>query len=184
MSSFSLTKSTPLAQQTPQERAQWFVVKTKSNAEKRVQERLTVIGFTVFLPLYQTIRQWSDRKKKIKTPLIPSHLFVYCTPSELKTIYTAQGIVSVLSEFGKPATVREHEIKNMRIFCSLNIEPKHVALEQLEKGTEVEVKDGPFAGLIGIVTKNSKSMRVHIIFQNLGMAIVVKHTQLLPLPEE
>lgn len=120
MSSFSSTIITP-AQQVPNDKADWYVVKTKQNAEKRVQERLETTGFTVFLPLYQTIRQWSDRKKKIKTPLIPSHLFVYCSATELRTIYATQGIVSVLSEFGKPAVVSEHEINNLRIVCSLNL---------------------------------------------------------------
>lgn len=184
MNSFRLTKITTSVHQTPTEKAQWFVIKTKQNAEKRVQERLETIGFTVFLPLYQTIRQWSDRKKKIKAPLIPSHLFVYCSPNELRNVYTAQGIVSVLSEFGKPAAVREYEINNMRIFCSLNVEPEFVSLEQLDKGTEVEVKEGPFAGLIGAVTKNIKGTHVHIIFQKLGVAIVIKHTLLHPVSEK
>jgi len=180
MSSFGLTITVPL-QPAPNERAHWYVIKTKQNSEKRVQERLEAMGFTSFLPLFQTIRQWSDRKKKIKVPLIPSHLFVYCSPTELRNVYAVQGIVSVLSEFGKPAAVREHEINNMRIFCALNVEPEFVPLEQLEKGTEVEVTEGHFAGLIGVVIKNTKGMHVHIIFQNLGMAIVIKHTLLHPV---
>lgn len=183
MNSFRLTKTTTSVQQAYHEDAQWFVIKTKQNAEKRVQERLETIGFTVFLPLYQTIRQWSDRKKKIKVPLIPSHLFVYCTVAELRKVYSAQGIVSVLSEFGKPAVVRELEINNMRICCSLDIETEQVALNSLEKGTEVEVTEGPFTGLVGVVSKNSKGMHVHIRFPQLGMAILVKHTQILPLSE-
>jgi transcription antitermination factor NusG len=180
MSSLSSTIITP-AQQVPDDNANWYVIKTKQNAEKRVQERLETSGFTVFLPLYQTIRQWSDRKKKIKTPLIPSHLFVYCSATELRTIYATRGIVSVLSEFGKPAVVREHEINNLRIVCSLNLEPNCVSLEKLQKGAEMEVTEGPFTGLIGVVTKTSKGMHVHIIFKNLGIAIVLKNTQLLPL---
>lgn len=181
MNSSLSTKTATSVQQAPREGAHWFVIKTKQNAEKRVHERLETIGFTVFLPLYQTIRQWSDRKKKIKVPLIPSHLFVYCTPIELRNIYAVQGIVSVLCEFGKPAVVRELEINNMRIFCSLNFEHEHVALNSLEKGTEVEVTEGPFAGLVGVVTKNNKGMYVHICFPQLGIALVVKNSQIFPI---
>lgn len=163
------------------ENEHWFVVRTKQHAEKKVRERLIASGMTAFLPEYETIRQWSDRKKKVKVPLIPSHVFVCCSAQQLKQVYAVLGVVSVLSEFGKPAVVREHEIQNMRILCSLNLEPECVPLKVLDQGVEVEVTDGPFAGLVGVVAKNSKGMRVHIVFKNLGMALVLKHTQLSPI---
>jgi hypothetical protein len=43
------------------EETKWYVVKTNSRAEKKVHERLELLGFTVYLPLVTTIKQWSDR---------------------------------------------------------------------------------------------------------------------------
>ena len=69
----------------------WFVVKTNSRAEKRVAERIDKIGLKVYLPLIDSIKQWSDRKKKIQTPLIASTLFVNCEVQELSKLYDIQG---------------------------------------------------------------------------------------------
>ena len=49
----------------------WYVIKTLSRAEKKTAERMTAEGYKVYLPLQTTIKQWSDRKKKIEIPLIP-----------------------------------------------------------------------------------------------------------------
>lgn len=48
----------------------------------------------------------------------------------------------------------------------------------------MEVTEGPFTGLIGVVTKNSKGMHVHIIFKKFGIDIVLKNTRLLPLSKK
>ena len=55
----------------------WYVVKTNSRAEKKVYERLEFLGLEVYLPLVITIKQWSDRKKKVEVPLISDVFPVY-----------------------------------------------------------------------------------------------------------
>ena len=93
----------------------WYVVKTNSRAEKRVVERISSIGLKAYLPLIESIKQWSDRKKKIQTPLIPSTLFVNCRSSELAKLYDIQGFHSILHFLKKPAIVRDYEIENLKI---------------------------------------------------------------------
>lgn len=159
------------------EQVQWYVIRTKQNAEKRVLERLVARNFEVFLPQYETIRIWSDRKKKLKVPLIPSHLFIHCSQRDLTQVYGTPGIVTILSEFGKPAIVRPVEIQNMRVLCALEQLPDLQPLENWITGTEVEVTEGPFTGLVGVVSKDSKSTKVHIAFHHLGMGAVLKYTQ-------
>ena len=54
----------------------WYVVKTRSRAEVKVAERIDSKGLHVYLPLQRTIRQWSDRKKKVDVPLISNTLLL------------------------------------------------------------------------------------------------------------
>ena len=54
----------------------WYAIYTRAKAEKKVYEQLERSGYEVYLPLTTTIKQWSDRKKKIKTPLISSYVFI------------------------------------------------------------------------------------------------------------
>ncbi|MDX1426779.1 MAG: transcription termination/antitermination NusG family protein [Salegentibacter mishustinae] len=47
----------------------WYVLYTKPRTEKRVAESLEQMGVEVYCPLITEIKQWKDRKKKLKTPL-------------------------------------------------------------------------------------------------------------------
>jgi hypothetical protein len=69
----------------------WYVIKTNSRAEKKVEERLQKLGFEVFLPLQTSLKQWSDRKKKVSIPLISSTLFIHSFESDLRLIYNTPG---------------------------------------------------------------------------------------------
>lgn len=156
------------------------MVRTKANAEKKVCERLLQLEMDAFLPLYTTLRQWSDRKKKVQVPYIPGHVFVRCAAHELGQVYTVAGISHVLNEFGKPAIVRDLEITNLRILCAQADWSTVEIAHKLEKGTEVTVQEGPFKGLVGIVTQDSKGSRVYLAFKQIGMSVVLHLSQLQP----
>ena len=100
----------------------WFVIKTRSRAEDKVFQRINALGMHAYLPLQKTIRQWSDRKKKIEIPLIPSTLFVETDLKSLNQIYTIPGFYSILKFLGKPALVRQDEINNLKLLLQDNIE--------------------------------------------------------------
>ena len=51
----------------------WYVLKTRPSAEKKVAERLQLIGLESFLPLQAVWKQWSDRKKKNNVAPNPFH---------------------------------------------------------------------------------------------------------------
>ena len=74
----------------------WLVVKTKANAEKKVAERLSMKKIEVYLPLYTTVKQWSDRKKKIQRPLISSTVFVYINDEEREHLWNVVGVSGML----------------------------------------------------------------------------------------
>ena len=47
------------------EASAWWALYTRHQHEKTVAEMLSAKGFEVFLPLYESIRRWKDRSKKI-----------------------------------------------------------------------------------------------------------------------
>lgn len=150
----------------------WFVVYTKTLTEKKVAERLRLLGFEVYLPLYTTIKQWSDRKKKLEKPLINSVVFVRCHELMLQKLYTVPSVSGVLRYGGKPAVVHHHEIQNLRILL------QQVSVSELEPvsitpGAPIEVSRGPFKGIIGTAIQVLNSMRVLIEIRQLGVAFSV-----------
>ncbi len=170
----SIAENTVLAGQFPvlDPSLKWFVVYTKTLTEKKVAERLRQIGFEVYLPLYTTVRQWSDRKKKLERPLINSVVFVRCTEPELQRLYTVPSVAGVLRHDGKAAVVQHHEIQNLRILLQ-QVGAAELEPVALEPGTPIEVTRGPFKGVIGTAVQVLNTLRVIIEIRQLGVAFSV-----------
>jgi len=133
----------------------WFAIYTKSRSEKKVLERLNDAGYESFLPLITEIKQWSDRKKKVTSPLIKSYVFVKVKKNELVAMYNIPGVVTVLKHLGVPAIVTDVEINNLKIVTNNSEATKAIEPCTLAKGRPVEVIHGPFKGLIAVYMLNS-----------------------------
>ncbi len=152
--------------------AEWFVVYTKTNAEKRVQERLHAAGFEVYLPLQESLRQWSDRKKKVKLPLIRSVVFVRCLRTALNGVYAVSGVQGVLKYLGQPAVVRPAEIQNLQLLLQESSAVSIVS-ERIAPGRLVMVTSGPLIGMYATAVKELNAYRLQISLKALGVAYAV-----------
>ena len=94
----------------------WFVIYTKSRNELRVTERLLCIGIEVYTPTRVEVRQWSDRKKKIIVPLLPSMVLVCLKENEVDRVFDVPGVVRYLFENGKRAVVFDKDVLAMRYY--------------------------------------------------------------------
>lgn len=150
----------------------WLVVKTKSNAEKKVAERLALKELEVYLPLHTTVKQWSDRKKKVQKPLISSTVFVHISEEEREQLWNVVGVSGLLYYLGKPAVVREEEILILQQML------QDGTFESVELGTtfiegqEVEITGGDFKGLRGIVQEEVNAQKVIIALKGMGAQVV------------
>ncbi len=151
----------------------WYVVKTNSRAEKKVFERLESLGLDVYLPLITTIKQWSDRRKKVEVPLIPSTLFLHCQESDLKILYNVMGFQTLLYYLGKPAKVRDYEIQNLRILLQENLEFEKEEFLNIQEGDKVEVIRGPFQGLIATSLEVSRTHKLIVEIESLEQRFLV-----------
>ncbi len=152
--------------------AEWFVVYTKTNAEKRVQERLHAVGFEVYLPLQESLRQWSDRKKKVKLPLIRSVVFVCCLRTALNGVYAVSGVQGVLQYLGQPAVVRPAEIQNLQLLLQESGAVSIVS-ERIAPGSPVVVTAGPLKGMHATTIEELNAYRLQISLEALGVAYAV-----------
>ena len=94
----------------------WFVLLTKPKNELKVAKSLTAKNILVFAPARAEIRQWSDRKKKVLVPLLPSMVLVCLTEQEAHHVFDIPGVVRYLFSNGNRATVSEHEIEAMHAY--------------------------------------------------------------------
>ena len=125
----------------------WYAFYTKPRSEKKIHARLEAGGFMSFLPLVESYRIWSDRKKKVALPLIASFVFVKIEEKKIVDVLQIQGIIGVLKYLKSPAKIKESEINNLKIIVH---NADHVQLftsESFIHGDIVEVVKGPFIGL-------------------------------------
>ena len=62
------------------------------------------------------IRQWSDRKKKILVPLLPSMVLVSIHEKEVNKVFEVPGVVRFLFENQKRAEVSNEEVLAMKYY--------------------------------------------------------------------
>ena len=94
----------------------WFVVYTKPRNELKVLQRLSILGIQVYVPTKVEVRQWSDRKKKILVPLLPSMVLVSLHENEVNKVFEAPGVIRYMFEYGKRAIVSNEEVVAMQYY--------------------------------------------------------------------
>ena len=147
----------------------WNVLYTTPRAEKKVYDRLMELGIETYLPLYKTIRQWSDRKKKVEVPLFNSYIFVRSPEKQRFEILSVYGVVRYLYYLGKPAIIRQKEIDGIRRFLNQTEGYKIT----VEVGDKVEISSGVMEGVFGEVIRVGKDKLV-LQIEQLGMNLVAE----------
>ena len=94
----------------------WFVIYTKPRTEIKVSQRLSALGIENYTPTRMEVRQWSDRKKKIALPLLPSMVLVSIHKKEVNKVFEVEGVVRYLFENQKRAEVSSEEVLAMKYY--------------------------------------------------------------------
>jgi transcriptional antiterminator RfaH len=154
----------------------WYAVYTHPRAEKQVAERLEEAGVEFFLPLQKTYRIWSDRKKLVERPLLSSYVFVKVKPTIFHKVYQVQGVVRFVSFEGRPASIPQNQIDNLRLLINSDAEIE-VSSEKLAQGDNVEVMRGSLVGLTGELIKIGRTKRVVVRIDRLDKNLIIKIPQ-------
>ena len=151
----------------------WYAIYTRPRSEKKVHELLSLNDYEVYLPLVSTIKQWSDRKKKVQLPLISSYVFVRTKENDLKNILPFNGVVRILKHLGKPAIIKDHEIENLKILIDDPSNINFIRDIHLKKGDSIIVEKGVFKGLIAECCEFNGKHRMIVRIEALGGLIEV-----------
>ena len=98
----------------------WFVVYTKPRFEKKVEEKLLAYGIEAYCPTRKEIRLWSDRRKKVDVPLLPSMVLVRIDEKNVNDVFNIKGVIRYMFWLGQRAIVRQNEIDILRKLLKTN----------------------------------------------------------------
>ena len=148
----------------------WYALYTNPRQEKKVTARLQQLGIEVYCPLIIQVRQWSDRKKKVEVPLLPSYVFVKLEPKEREGVFQVSGVVRYLYWLGQPAMIRDEEIVLMQNWLQGIVTSFEIT--SIQPGDYYEIPSGPFVGKKGIVEKVNNN-QITLVLEQLSVKITL-----------
>jgi transcription antitermination factor NusG len=136
----------------------WYAVSVFPRHEKHVAQFLEARGVSYLLPVYPSLRRWKDRRKQIDMVLFPGYVFVNIELGHRVGVLRLPGVARFVTFQGLPAVIPEHEIQaiSVSVRAGVAIQPH----PYLQKGRRVRVRNGPMAGVEGILVRRKEGFRV------------------------
>jgi len=150
---------------------QWYAVYTRSRHEKQVHAQLQGRSIQSFLPLYETIHRWKDRKMRVQLPLFPGYVFVRIMLDRQLEVLQVPGVARIVGFNGRPVALNEEEI--IALQEGLSHGTCATPHPYLRTGQRVKLKRGPFQGLEGILLRKRGELRVVISIEMLQRSVAV-----------
>ncbi len=161
----------------------WYAVYTCANHERRVADQFAYRGVEHFLPQYESLRRWRDRKVRLQLPLFPGYVFVQLALRDRLRVLQVPGVVRLVGFDGHAVPLPEEEVARIRgiLGQGFRAEPH----PYLEVGRRVRVMRGPLEGMEGIIVRRKNGSRFVISFELIqrSMSVEVSGLELEPAPE-
>jgi transcription antitermination factor NusG len=140
----------------------WFAIQTYPRHEKRVAGQLAFKGINNYLPLFTRLNQWSDRQKKVETPLFPRYAFVHINPSAESRVHVLQipGVVGFVGHGKQLVPVPSEQIENIRTLLVNKIALAPYPF--LKIGQRVRIRGSALNGIEGILVRRNGAHRLII----------------------
>ena len=148
----------------------WFVLYTKPNYELKVAEGINTLGINAYCPTFTQIKHYSDRKKKVSKPLLPSYVLVQLSEQDRPKVFAIPGVVRYLFWLGKPAVVREEEITLLKKNLAGVFD--EAMISKMSVGKEYTIPSGPFKGQTGNVIDVLKN-KLRLELPSLGLFVTL-----------
>jgi transcription antitermination factor NusG len=151
---------------------QWYAVYTRANHEKCAAEQLRQREIEHFLPLYATVRNWKDRRKRLELPLFPGYIFVRMPLQERLRVLVIPGVVRLVGFDSRPAALPDQEIEALRTVLTrrLYAEPHGY----LTIGRRVRVARGALQGMEGVLIRKKGRLRLVLSIELIRQSAMIE----------
>jgi transcription antitermination factor NusG len=156
----------------PQQEIHWYAVQTSARHEKRVYQRFVERSVESFLPLYETVNRWKDRKVRVQLPLFPGYLFVHLDLADRLNVLQVAGVTRFVNFGGVAIPIPAVDIESLRagLIGGLRAEPH----PYLKVGRRARVKSGPLQAMVGILLRKKNLERFIISLDLIQRSISVE----------
>ena len=149
----------------------WYVLHTKPRNEKKVEEQLLSMGINAYCPTRSQIKFWSDRKKRVDLPVLPSMVLVKIDDKDINRVFDSPAVVRYMFWLGKRAVVRQSEIDVLKKYLNRSYNLKSSKSLDLNVGDNFSLPS--FNDEKGIVSRISNN-NIWIYLKSIGYSIKLK----------
>ncbi|MEO1515856.1 MAG: UpxY family transcription antiterminator [Bacteroidota bacterium] len=154
------------------QKRQWYALYTLTQHERKVQMYLQRQNLESFLPMRTEVRQWSDRKKKVTTPLFPGYLFVKMYKHNFWTVDDIPGAIRLVGTRKSPTAISEDIIDSIQKMVLGNAMAEDIPMRAGEK---IRMINGPFSGVEGTYlrrgTQNLLVVEIKLLRRSVSVEI-------------
>ena len=145
----------------------WFALYTSSRREKHVAKLLDERLIENFLPLYRADRHWEKRcPVTLDLPLFPNYVFVRA--GLRASLLSVPGVLSIVGNGHQPWPMPDHEIDAFRSAVDVcKLEPYYL----YAGGERVRIKNGPLAGMQGVLVRKKSDLRVVLTVEAISSSV-------------
>jgi transcription antitermination factor NusG len=149
----------------------WYAAYTCAHHEKKVAAQLKRRAVQSFLPLYETVRRWKDRRVRVELPLFPGYIFVRIALKDRLQVLEIPSVVRLVGFNGHPCALANEEVETLHngLTRRLRAQPH----PYLTSGRRVRIIAGPLCGLEGILLRKQNNHSVVLSLDLLQRSIIV-----------
>ena len=149
----------------------WYVLHTKPRCEKKVEEQLLSFGINAYCPSRSEYKLWSDRKKKIYKPVLPSMVLVNIDDKYINRVFESPLVVRYMFWLGKRAVVRQSEIDILKKYLDGSYNLVSCNSSSIDVGDDFKLPS--FNNENGIVNRISNN-NIWIYLKSIGYSVKLK----------
>lgn len=150
----------------------WYAAYTCAKHEKRVAEQFTQRALENFLPQYESVRRWKDRRVKLQLPLFPGYVFVRLALRDRLRVLETPSVVRLVGFNGHPIALPDKEMEALRACVEARLAAEPHAY--LTVGRRVRIKTGPLAELEGVLIRKKNTFRVVLSLDLIARSAAVE----------
>lgn len=149
----------------------WYAAYTSANHEKRVAEQLGIRSVEHFVPLYESVRRWKDRKVRLQLPLFPGYVFVRLALRDRMRVLQVPGVARLVGFNGLPCALPDSDIEALKAGLTSGVRAQ--PHPYLTVGRRVRVTAGPLAGMQGVLARKKNGARFVISLELIQRSVAV-----------
>ena len=149
----------------------WHILHTKPRCEIKVEQQLLSLGINAYCPTRSEFKLWSDRKKKIYKPVLPSMVLVNIDDKDINRVFESPLVVRYMFWLGKRAVVRQSEIDILKKYLDGSYNFISSNSSYINVGDDFKLPS--FNNEKGIVSRISNN-NIWIYLKSIGYSVKLK----------